>query len=133
MKLDADGIISSISLPDGHTVLGHCYESEHDLTIILVSASDANFGDEQVYIIVTCILCSCQIIVAEDFWPLSLNTAVGYLSQFSPALETLGMIRQVVLMKKFGPDLYMTSLLKILLNYGTLELTSVSTYKDITR
>lgn len=133
VKMDSDDI-KSISLPNGHTILGHHYDCENDATFILACASDSKLQEREFYSIVTCRLWGYYVIEAVVLNGRIANIASPVLFPMasSLAIQEVDMVWQL-LRKKFDVLFYINCLAKVLIKYGSLDFAAVSTFKDITR
>ena len=137
VRMDSDNNIKSISVPDGHTIIGHFYDSEKDFTMILACASDVTSQEKQFYYIFVCRLWGYFIIEGVFLkGKLSLlppaTTPVLFQMYPSLGIQEVYIIRQLI-SKKFDILSSMKSLLTILMKYGHFDFIAASNYVDIMR
>ena len=136
---DSDNNIKSVSVPDGHMILGHTHNSEKEITFILACASDYTTHQKRFYYIVICKLWGYTVI--EGVF-LKGKLSMSYLTTspiLFPMYPSLG-IQEIVLVRRFiskkiTVDLkyFMTSLLGILCKYGHFDFNAASNYVDAIR
>ena len=137
IQLDSENHIKGISVPEGHTILGHTFDRDKDFTIILACASEAKSQKKQFYYIFVCKLHGYYIIEAAFLkGTVSLIPSAANPSLF-PMIPSLGiqevhMIRQHISIKLL-PLALMKSLPAILSKYGRFDYIAVSNYVDVTR
>ena len=137
VRMDSDNNIKGISVPDGHTILGHFYDSEKDFTMILACASDVISQEKQFYYILVCRLWG-YFIIEGVFLKGKLSilppATTPVLFQMYPSLgiQEVYIIRQLI-SKKFDILSSMKSLLTILMKYGHFDFIAASNYVDIMR
>ena len=136
IQLDSENNIKSISVPEGHTVLGHSFDRDNDFTFILACVSDVKSQKKQFYYIFVCRLQGYFIVEAVFLkGKISLIPPITNPALF-PMIPSLGiqevhMIRQYIAKKL--PVSLMKSLPVILMKYGQFDFIAASNYVDVTR
>lgn len=139
VDMDNSNNIKSISVPDGHVILGHTYNSENDFTVILACASDFTTQEKQYYYIFVRKLLGYYVVegvfLKGKLTMFLLGSSPLLFSMYpSLGIQEVELVRQLV-SKKISLDMssFMTSLFAIIIKYGHSDIIAVSNYVDAIR
>ena len=133
IQLDSENNIKSISIPEGHTVLGHSFDRDNNFTLILACVSKAKSHEKQFYYIFACRLLE-YVIIEAAFLKGSISIATH--PAVCPMIPSLG-IQEVYIIreqitKKYA--VYLVESLPVMLKqYGQFDFSAASNYMDVIR
>ena len=122
--------IQSISFPEDHTVIGHSYDADNDVTLILISNSDSEFHEDEMYFILTCKLWGYCFAESGE-----LKTFLSIPKKFplSSSVSGQNFYQVRYQLKKVCRLPFLRCLMRIFAKYGVFRLQDLSLYGNITR
>ena len=137
VTIDTENNVSSISVPCDHTILGHSYDREKDVTFILACASDVTSEEKQFYYmsihkVMGCCIIEAQFLKGEFSIPTPISSPILFPMTPSLGFQEVHLIRQL-LHQRFDVVSFVRFLASVLAKYGHFDFVAASNYVDVTR
>ena len=129
--------VNSISVPRDHTILGHNYDCEKDVTFILACASDVISEEKQFYYmsihkIMGCCIVEAEFLKGEVSMPTPTSSPILFPMTPSLGFQEVHLIRQL-LRQRFDVVSFVRFLASVLAKYGHFDFIAASNYMDMIR